>query len=122
MNEFAQFCGFFATHGVWQLAGGESVVPFLASIQAGQRQLERFSADDYEKAVESARQRLAEIRPSSEYSVLVFDGYFTDETVRSEALFMEAYDSAEAAEPAFVLAIPYRRFPDALILDQLQIL
>jgi hypothetical protein len=122
MKDFAEFCGFFAAHGVWQLEGGESVVPILALQKAGERGLERFAADEYEKAVEAAHTRLAEARTQSDHQVLVFDGYFTDEHTRSEALFVEGHTQPGGHEPALMVAIPYRRFPDGLLVSDVQVL
>ncbi|MFT4314696.1 MAG: hypothetical protein AB3P11_06490 [Wolbachia pipientis] len=56
MNDFAQFVGFFTAHMIWQLEGGENVVPLIAIQSADERRFKRVGGDDllYEHAVDIA--------------------------------------------------------------------
>ncbi|WP_265027119.1 ankyrin repeat domain-containing protein [Wolbachia endosymbiont (group A) of Bombylius major] len=111
-NDFAQFVGFFTAHMVWQLEGGENVVPLIAIQNADERWYKRVYGDDlpYERAVAIARERLQSILSSSrgDYALLAYDGFLTLNNKRDESLFIEAHDIRDQEGITFVLAIPYR--------------
>lgn len=109
MNDFAQFIGFFTAHMVWQLEGGENVIPLIASQKAGMPCFDRVSHDtSYEHAVAIARERLQVLLPNNDYALLAYDGFLTWDNERLDSLFIEAIEAQNSEEIAFHLAIPYQ--------------
>lgn len=109
MHEIARLVGFFAAHGIWSVADGETLTPLLGYEQAdgGGRGMDRFAADDIVEAVRAGREALQAGRPGSVRAVLVTDAYIQLGTGRSDALIAEAVEYG-AAGPSMTMAVPYR--------------
>lgn len=108
VSDFAKFVGFFTAHVIWQLEGGENVVPLLATQMNGKRKIERIESSTYEQAVESGRGRVNELKGSSDYILFAYDGFLTLKTEKLEAIFIEAFMPNQEHVSTIHLSIPYR--------------
>jgi len=112
MKAFFEFCGLFMAHAIWSVSDGEIVVPFLAVGKVdGEKTMNRFVNDEqYEKAVEAARQSLDEQLPRANFAAAYFDGYFTfDSGERSDAVYVIGKCNGPGKIHEITIAIPYQR-------------
>jgi len=108
MRDTLQLAGFFAAHAVWCVSDGEILIPLLAyELPDGTRQMARLAADTLKEGIEQGRNWLGQNPEQACRAVLIYDGYITLESGKTDALFIEAriYVSDEAS---FTMAIPYR--------------
>jgi hypothetical protein len=108
MERGVELGGFFAAHGIWCVSGGEALIPMLAeeSSTSG-RTMQRFAADQLEQGVEQAQAHLASNPNRADWAALIYDGYITLPSGRTDALFVviRTYKSPEAS---LTMAVPYR--------------
>lgn len=108
MNETVQLAGFFAAHALWCVSDGEVLIPFLAyELPDGTRQMTRLAADTLKEGVTQGRDWLGQNPDQVSRAVLIYDGYITLESGKTDALFVEA-KIYSAHEASFTVAIPYR--------------
>ena len=106
MRETARLAGFFAAHGIWSVADGETLTPLLGYEQTdGGQGMDRFAADDTAEAVRAGQDALQANRRGSVRAVLVTDAYIQLGTGRSDALIVEAVEYC-AARQSMTMAIP----------------
>ncbi|MEH6422278.1 hypothetical protein [Pseudomonas sp. CGJS7] len=107
MNQAIRLAGFFAAHGVWCVADGESLIPMYAFETAqGERQMVRYASEQAETGVGEGRARLASNPDEARHAVLVHDGYLTLPSGRTDALILSVRDFA--GDLAATVAVPYR--------------
>jgi len=108
MEQALDLAGFFAAHGVWCVSDGEALIPMLAHIdQAGERSMSRFAAERLEDGVAEGKKQLAENPGNSVCAVLVYDGYVTLASGKTDALLIEIKSYSDPSE-VLSMAIPYR--------------
>ena len=89
MDRAVELAGFFAAHGIWCVSNGESLTPMLAQESAANgRNMLRFAAEQLEDGVAQAQIHLESNPDQSERAALVYDGYITLPTGRTDALFL----------------------------------
>lgn len=102
-----EMAGFFLAHAVWSVSEGETLVPILAFERDGKRSFHRIENESYEDAVTQGKEWLAENPEDAERAVLIFDGYFTLDTHRTDALIAEIVDFGRPLETLRII-LPYR--------------
>ena len=107
MKETLLFAGFYAAHGVWCISGGDTLCPILGWETGGERFLHRLENEKYEAAVAEGRTFVEANPDEAERMVLVYDGFITLPSGRTDALFVEAREYVASAH-SFTIAIPYR--------------
>jgi len=108
MEQAVELAGFFAAHAVWSVSGGEILVPMLAQVdQSGARSMSRLVADHIEDGVEDGKRGLAVNSDGSVCAVLVYDGYITLPSGKTDALFLDIRAYRDPVE-ALTMALPYR--------------
>jgi hypothetical protein len=111
MERAIEHAGFLAAHAVWCVSSGEVLIPMFASEGPGERrQMLRAVTERAEDGVAQAREWLASNVHAAENSVVVFDGYITLPTGKTDALFIEIRDYV--ADTTLVMAVPYRNAAD----------
>jgi hypothetical protein len=109
MQHAAELAGFFTAHGIWSVSDGGPLTPILAQESAAHgRNMLRFAADDLEEGVEQARQYLDANLDSSACAALVYDGFITLPSGRTDALLVEIRSYADPVA-TLTMAVPYRR-------------
>jgi hypothetical protein len=108
MEAVAEHAGFFAAHGIWCVSDGGPLIPMLAFERpGGKREMIRFVMDRLEAGVEQGRRWLADNPEGATHAVLVFDGFITLESGKTDALFIEAVQY-QPERAGFGMAVPYR--------------
>ena len=108
MERAAELAGFFAAHGIWCVADGETLVPMLAQESASEeRNMLRFAAESLEDGVSQAQAHLQSNPDQSDRAALVYDGYITLPTGRTDALYV-VIRSYVAPVATLTMAVPYR--------------
>ncbi|WP_447730091.1 hypothetical protein [Pseudoxanthomonas suwonensis] len=108
MDRAVELAGFFAAHGIWCVSDGESLIPMLAQESAANgRNMLRFAAEQLEDGVAQAQTHLESNPDQSERAALVYDGYITLPTGRTDALFV-VIRSYVAPVATLTMAVPYR--------------
>jgi hypothetical protein len=102
-----ELAGFFLAHAVWSVSEGETLVPILALERDRKRSFHRIENERYEDAVTQGKEWLAENPEDAERAVLVFDGYFTLDSHRKDALVAEIVDYGQTPEKLRII-LPYR--------------
>jgi hypothetical protein len=107
VQQAIRLAGFFAAHGVWSVADGETLIPMYAFETAeGARHMARYATEEPEAGVGEARARLALNPDEARHAVMVHDGYITLPSGRTDALILAVRDYVN--DLAMTLAIPYR--------------
>lgn len=113
MEAATELAGFFAAHGVWSVSDGETLIPLVAYETAdGKRQMNRVVTDRIEEGVTRGKEWLAENPDHAARAVLVFDGFITLKTGKTDALIVTVRDYTRG-EAEITMAIPYRPASDA---------
>jgi hypothetical protein len=107
MIDYAVFIGFFTCHAIWSIEDGEMLVPFYAHEFHGTRKLDRYPGDNKEN-VDKLKMLMTKNRMNYTYSLIAYDGYVTLNSVKKDAIFIEAYSTIDHVEYKVVMAIPYR--------------
>lgn len=109
VNEALNLAGFFAAHGIWCVSDGGPLVPIGAHEQAdGQRGMIRFmDEEDLERAVARGKTWLEGNPDNASHRVLIYDGYVTLGSWRTDALLVEVRSAQEPAA-RLSMALPYR--------------
>lgn len=108
MEQGIELAGFFAAHAVWCVSEGETLVPMLAHLdRSGLRSMSRLVASRLEEGVEEGKRQLEADAHDRACAVLVYDGYITLESGKTDALFMDIR-SYGVPRSSVTMAIPYR--------------
>ncbi|TKB68343.1 MAG: hypothetical protein E8D47_02470 [Nitrospira sp.] len=108
MNSVAKLAGFFAAHAVWCVADGETLIPLMGfETSDGKRQMHRFMAERIEQGVQDGQARLASNPDRATLGVLVYDGFVTLATGKTDALFVDMRDYGSPSR-SVLMAVPYR--------------
>jgi hypothetical protein len=105
----AKLAGFFVAHAVWCISDGETLVPLVGFEGSdGSQQMCRFVAEDLQDGVRQGKEWLARNPESARRAVLVYDGFITLPSGKTDALIIEAVEF-EAAWTELMMAVPYRQ-------------
>lgn len=108
MESAVELAGFFAAHGIWCVAEGEPLTPMLAQESAAYgRNMLRFAADQLEEGVAQAQEYLDQNPGQAERAALVYDGYVTLPSGRTDALIVLVRSYARPPT-TLTMAVPYR--------------
>jgi hypothetical protein len=103
-----ELAGFFAAHAVWCVCEGETLVPILAfPDQGGAQQFRRLEDERLEDAVARGQQWLAGNPERLTYAVLVYDGFITLASGKTDALVLEVREY-EPWNRELRIVVPYR--------------
>ncbi|MBT8769165.1 hypothetical protein [Metapseudomonas boanensis] len=108
MERAIELAGFFAAHGIWCVSDGETLIPMLAQESAANgRSMLRFEAEQLEDGVAQAQAHFESNPDGADRATLVYDGYITLPTGRTDALcvVIRSYASPVAT---LTMAVPYR--------------
>ncbi|MCP9952303.1 hypothetical protein [Actinomadura madurae] len=108
MHEIARMAGFYAAHGVWSVADGETLIPMLGYVDAdGGQGMDRLVFDDVGDAARAGQAALEEGRDGRVRAALVVDAYLHLDRGRVDALIVDAVEYG-AERRAIKMAVPYR--------------
>lgn len=108
MDAVAELAGFFAAHAVWCVSDGESLIPFAAyDTPGGKREMVRFAADRLENGVAAGKEWIAKNPEHASRAVLVFDGFVTLTSGKTDAIAITARDFTQG-DAELTIAVPYR--------------
>ena len=104
----AELAGFFAAHAVWSVSDGETLIPLVGfESPDGKRQMTRIIAERLEEGAARGKDWLARNQVGAARAVLVFDGYITVGTEKTDALHITIRDYAQR-DVEITIAVPYR--------------
>ena len=108
----AELAGHFVAHAVWCVAEGETLVPILAlQKRTGEQQFRRLEGEALQVEVARGQDWLTTNPESVEIATLIYDGFVTLESGKTDALIAEIRDFG--SEPASLrIVIPYRHARD----------
>ena len=102
-----ELAGYFVAHAVWCVGDGETLVPLLGHESAAGRQMIRLAAERLEDGVAQGKAWI-EANPSDvARAVLVFDGFWTPQNERKDALIATAV-SYGMTRQSIEIVLPYR--------------
>lgn len=109
MNELAEVAGYFAAHGIWSVASGGPLIPFVGLKHEGDEgKLVRFVDEQkLERAVEKAREHLESNDEGARFGTLVYDAYVTLPEGKTDALIVESRSYGQTPV-RLTMAVPYR--------------
>jgi hypothetical protein len=108
MEDVVEHAGFFAAHAIWCVSDGGPLTPMLAFQRpGGERGMIRLAAERLEVGVEKGREWLADNSEGATLAVLIYDGFITLESGKTDALFIEAV-RYRPIRTEFKMAVPYR--------------
>jgi hypothetical protein len=108
MERALELAGFFAAHAVWCVSDGETLCTLLGQESAAKgRNMVRFALERVEDGVAKGQAYLDANPESSDHAALIYDGYLTSPSGRTDALLIVVRSYAPAAS-TLTLAIPYR--------------
>lgn len=104
----AELAGYFVAHAVWCVAGGETLVPILAfQGRTGEQEFRRLEGEELQVEVARGQDWLSANPESVEIATLIYDGFVTLESGKTDALIAEI--RSFGSEPASLkIVIPYR--------------
>jgi hypothetical protein len=112
MRRSLELAGFIAAHGIWCVSDGETLIPILArETPDGSRQMLRLAADQLEDGVAQGKEKLSANSEGHSRAVLVFDGFVTLDSGKTDALFVEIR-SYDVPSTALGMDVPYRNAAD----------
>jgi hypothetical protein len=105
LPELAYHAGFFAAHGIWCVAPGETLIPMLVHCSAGAKPtMQRLVSAEIPAVVEQAKAKLASDAQEFGGAILVYDTIVTLGDWRTDAVLIEAVTPIDR----LTVAIPYR--------------
>ena len=112
MQAAVKLAGFFAAHSIWCVCEGETLVPILAvQKRDGTRELRRMENEKLEDGVAEGHSWLKDNPESVPYAVLIYDGFVTLASGKTDALLLEIRDFATQPR-SLRMAVPYRHAND----------
>lgn len=109
----AELAGSLTAHAIWCVSEGDVLTPIFGYFaHDGKRHFERLITDKLEDGVAFGKEMLADNPHNAIAAVLIFDGYVTLETSKTDALIVEfrAYPNRTAT---VVVVLPYRAASNA---------
>lgn len=106
MTEFANFIGFFLSHAIWSVSDGEMLVPFIAAEGHHGRTLARYPGDN-QTMVEKLEHQLAGPPNGDLFRIICYDGYFTNQGKRKDAVYGNARSLSHDSNAEINLVVPY---------------
>lgn len=107
MEQVLELAGFAAAHAVWCVSDGESLVPMVMfQCAASGPEVLRFQADRLEECVEQGKRWLSDNPEKAVAAVLVYDGFISLATGKTDALILEVRFFRE--HEGLVIVVPYR--------------
>jgi hypothetical protein len=106
-EQVIELAGYFGAHAIWCVSDAETLVPMLARQGSdGAVHMARFEADELTEAVAKARAAFDENPAGDECAALLYDGFVTLATGKTDAILVELvhYRNLHRA----TLALPYR--------------
>jgi len=108
MERALELAGFFAAHAVWCVSDGETLCTMLGQESAAKgRNMVRFAVERTEDGVAKGQAYLASNPENSEHAALIYDGYLTSSSGRTDALLVVVRSYAPATA-TLTVAVPYR--------------
>ncbi|MDN3355121.1 hypothetical protein [Actinomadura sp. DC4] len=108
MYEITRIAGFFAAHGIWSVADGETLIPLLGYERPdGSHGMDRLMYDDFAEAARAGREALETGWEDRVRAVLVADAYLQLESGRVDALVIDAAEYVPVRR-SVKIAVPYR--------------
>jgi hypothetical protein len=108
MESLAELTGFFAAHGIWCVSDKGPLIPMLGYQKTdGSRGMDRFAVEQLEQGVAQGEERLHANPHGAAHAVLVYDGFVTLDSGKTDALILKA---RKYGSPSGVLdmVVPYR--------------
>src|SRR4051794_27521900 len=108
MQRAVELAGFYTAHAIWCVSDGEALIPMLGQESPTHgRNMIRFALDRLEEGVKRGQDHLRSNPEHCARAALVYDGYITVGSDRSDALFIviRSYVNPEAT---LTMAVPYR--------------
>lgn len=113
MEHAMELAGFFAAHAVWSVSDGATLIPIFGyEDRSGKRQMVRLASDHLEEAVARGRDRLSRNPDHALRAVLIYDGFITLPSGKTDALVVAVRDFTLGSSEV-TMAIPYRPGSDA---------
>jgi len=113
MEAASELAGFFAAHAVWSVSDGETLIPLVAYETAGgKRQMNRLVSERVEEGATRGKEWLAKNPDHAARAVLVFDGFITLKSGKTDALILTIREYT-LGEAEITMAVPYRPASDA---------
>ena len=107
MEGAARLAGYFAAHAVWCVSDGDTLTPILAyETRDGGRMMERLVMESNDEAIKEARRRVQAAHDFAR-AVIIYDGYVTLASGKTDALIIEATE-CESPARGFEMVLPYR--------------
>src|SRR3990172_8011025 len=109
MERAVELAGFFAAHGIWCVAEGETLVPILAFERAdGEQEFRRIEATELQAAVAQGKEWLAANPDHVSRAVLVYDALISLPGGKTDCLMLEVRSYGPPMD-SLSIALPYRR-------------
>ena len=118
MEATVEMAGFFAAHAIWNVSEGGPLVPLLAykTSESAKPAMMRFVTEPYQAAVASGLESLTKNEPKALRAVLIFNGYVTLPSGKTDALILEMRKYSprglmqwrSAPTQSLTMAVPYR--------------
>jgi|SRR5215475_8421045 len=118
MEATVELAGFFAAHAIWNVSKGGLLVPLLAHkpSESAKPAMMRFATEPYQAAVEQGLEFLAKNEQNALHAVLIFNGYVTLPSGKTDALILEMRKYGRrglmqwrsAPTQSLTMAVPYR--------------
>lgn len=100
--------GFYAAHGVWSVADGETLIPMLGYVGAdGGQGMDRLVFDDVADAARTGQAALEEGRDGRVRAALVVDAFLHLDRAKVDALIVDAVEYGPVRR-SLKMAVPYR--------------
>ncbi len=96
-------------HGTESVRSGGPLVPFLVVEEEGKRSIRRYAANRLEQGVAQAKEEASKLAPAAERYAIAYDGYLTTESVKHDAIFVEAAERGESRGVRFAQRYVPRR-------------
>jgi len=102
-----ELAGFFAAHGIWCVAEGETLVPILAfQRDEGEQEFRRIEAEALQDAVAQGKEWLASNPENVACAVLVYDAFVPLPSGKTDCLMLEVRTYGATAA-SLSIAVPY---------------
>jgi hypothetical protein len=103
-----ELAGFFAAHAVWCVCEGETLIPILAfRDHDGEQQFRRLEGARLEDSVARGQQWLADNPEHTGCAALVYDGFITLASGRTDAVVLDVREY-ESSAGELRIVVPYR--------------
>jgi len=120
MERAVELAGFFAAHGIWCVAEGETLVPILAFRRDdGEQEFRRIEAEELHDAVAQGKTWMADNPERVSCAVLVYDALIPLPGGKTDCLMLEVHSYAPVLQ-TLSIALPYRhaRKPGGLVVHR----